>query len=388
MDKEKKTLIKLLITIFAGVIVTTVFLGGLIVSLLTLQREILSSLVLVSYASIIVFLVLLNKLQSKRIYLILLIPVICFAAGIGTAHYQYNIDKIPKVEEYDIHLWKYMPFDSFDALASLDEESTLKFTDNFPVLDGATALFPVYSSFVQAVYPKDSINPDSAFLLCSKTEGAYANLFDGKADIIFCASPSQSQLDYINSRNINVKFVPIGREAFVFFVNNENPVNDVSVENIRGIYSGKIRNWKELGGFNQRIRAFQRQQNSGSQTMFIKMMEGSRIIKPGRENVYKDMLSIVNRTASYRDFPNAIGYSFLFYVSKMAANEEIKLLSINGVHPSAQTIQDNSYPFADNFYAIYLDNEDRNKNIDAFIEWILSEQGQTLIQKTGYVPIN
>jgi len=63
-------------------------------------------------------------------------------------------------------------------------------------------------------------------------------------------------------------------------------------------------------------------------------------------------------------------------------------LSVDGVYPSRETIQDGTYPFSNSFYAIYIDTNDKNKNIDLFIEWILSEQGQELIEKTGYVPIN
>jgi len=96
---------------------------------------------------------------------------------------------------------------------------------------------------------------------------------------------------------------------------------------------------------------------------------------------------IINRVAVYKNFPNAIGYSFLFFSTEMVKNDQIKLLSVEGVYPSKKTIQDGTYPFSDSFYAIYVDTDDKNENIDLFIEWILSEQGQELIEKTGYVPI-
>ena len=59
----------------------------------------------------------------------------------------------------------------------------------------------------------------------------------------------------------------------------------------------------------------------------------------------------------------------------------------NGIYPSKETIQDDSYPFSGSFYAIYTDAGAKNENIKPFIEWILSQQGQELIHKTGYVPI-
>jgi len=71
----------------------------------------------------------------------------------------------------------------------------------------------------------------------------------------------------------------------------------------------------------------------------------------------------------------------------MVKNEQIKLLSIEGIYPSRETIQNGSYPFSDNFYAIFIDNDNKNENIELFIEWMLSDQGQLLISKTGYIPI-
>jgi len=71
----------------------------------------------------------------------------------------------------------------------------------------------------------------------------------------------------------------------------------------------------------------------------------------------------------------------------MVKDDHIKLLSVEGVYPSKETIQNGRYPFSDSFYAIYIDTADKNENIDVFIEWILSSQGQELIEKTGYTPI-
>jgi len=71
----------------------------------------------------------------------------------------------------------------------------------------------------------------------------------------------------------------------------------------------------------------------------------------------------------------------------MVKNDQIKLLSVNGIYPSKETIPDESYPLFENFYAIYIDTAEKNENIAPFINWILSEQGQGLVQKTGYIPL-
>jgi phosphate transport system substrate-binding protein len=170
-------------------------------------------------------------------------------------------------------------------------------------------------------------------------------------------------------------------------VNKANQVNNLTIEDIQGIYSGRIKNWKELSGVNQRIRAFQRPKNSGSQTILEKIMGDTPIAKPRRENVSQGMGTIINEVAAYRNFSNAIGYSFLYFSTEMVKNDQIKLLSVNGIYPSKETIQDENYPLYENFYAIYIDTDEKNENIEPFINWILSEQGQELVRKTGYIPL-
>ncbi len=153
----------------------------------------------------------------------------------------------------------------------------------------------------------------------------------------------------------------------MFFVNKNNSIDNLSIKNIQDIFSGKIKYWKELNGANQRIRAFQRPENSGSQTMLEKVMGNIPVMEPRKENVSSGMGDIINQVAVYRNFTNAIGYSFLFYSTEM--------------------VNYGSYPFSDSFCAIYNDTDDKNSNIELFIEWILSSQGQGLISETGYIPI-
>jgi phosphate transport system substrate-binding protein len=352
------------------------------------QRSILGLLLAGFILSLTVFLILWNIIKTKKVYLLLLVPGICIIAITAVILHAEFVSQIPTISEENYE-YGYRPFAENSKLAKLERETNLRFTiyDDLPVLDGATALYPVYASFVQAVYPKYDYRETARLVSSSRTPMAYENLLQGKADIIFCAAPSDAQKEQFIESGLNLKLVPIGREAFVFFVNKKNIVDNVTIKDIQGIYSGKITNWKELNGSRQKIRAFQRPKNSGSQTMLEKIMYGYLIMEPRREDVFEGMDGIINQVAVYRNFPNAIGYSFLFYSTEMVKNEQIKLLSIEGVHPSRETIQNGTYPFSDSFYAIYVDAEDKNENIELFIEWILSEQGQELIEKTGYTPI-
>jgi phosphate transport system substrate-binding protein len=384
--KNTRAAISVLIGLVTGVLSFIAFI--LLVLIYPAQNSIHGPLVLAFYVSLIAFLVLWNIIKTKKVYFILAVPAICILTVTAVIWHAIYVNEIPTISEENYE-YAYRPFAETSMLAKLDEKTNLRLTlyDNLPVLDGATALYRVYASFVQAVYPKNDHREINRLVLCSKTPSAYENLLQGKADIIFCAGPSDAQKEQFIEKGLNLRLVPIGREAFVFFVNKKNIVDNVTIKDIQRIYSGKIKNWKELNGSRQKIRAFQRPKNSGSQTMLEKIMSGYLIMEPRTEDVPEDMGGIINQVAVYRNFPDAIGYSFLFFSTEMARNNQIKLLSINGIHPTRETIQDGTYPFSDNFYAIYIDDENKNENIELYIEWILSEQGQELIEKTGYTPI-
>jgi phosphate transport system substrate-binding protein len=294
----------------------------------------------------------------------------------------------PKPVYDEILIYDYRPFIEGSKAVKLPEMATLKFNNfNLPKLDGATALYPLYSAFVQAVYPKKDYYPYGKYedVRVSTTTRAYEALIDGSVDIIFCAKPSEEQIEMANEKGVNFHMTPIGKEAFVFFVNKRNPVSNLTTDQIINIYSGKILNWSELNGKKNKIRVYQRSKNSGSQTILESIMGNEKIIEPLTEDVFELMDGIVNQTANYRNYRNALGYSFLFYTTQMVRNNNIKLLSINSVFPSKESIKDGTYPYSDTFYAITINKENENSN--KFIDWILSEQGQYLVEATGYVPI-
>ena len=105
----------------------------------------------------------------------------------------------------------------------------------------------------------------------------YKKLEDGEVDIIFCAEPSKKQLEYAKSKNIELELIPIGREAFVFIVNSNNPINNLTIDQIKNIYTGIITNWKQVGGENKPVIALQRAEGSGSQTAMLSFMNGEEM---------------------------------------------------------------------------------------------------------------
>jgi len=302
--------------------------------------------------------------------------------------YQGVVKSVPTVNEQGVDLTLYEPFRENTLTPSLDEASTLTLEAPLPKLDGATALYPVYAAFVRATYPAGDYPAEKygGVVTCTTTYGAYQSIIEGDRDIIFAAGPSDEQLAYAKERGVELVLTPIGREAFVFFVNAKNPVEGLHSEEIRRIYSGEITNWKEVGGRNEAIRPFQRPKNSGSQTTLERLMGDTPLMTPPSEDVIAGMGGIIQQAQSYRNYKNALGYSFRFFATEMVESEGIRLLAIDGVYPDEESIADGTYPFSSAFYAVTRKGH-LSPGGQALLEWILSDQGQELVEKAGYVPI-
>ena len=283
-----------------------------------------------------------------------------------------------------IDVGSYLPHEDGSKLPKM--ESALKLTDHLPVLDGAAALDPVYAAVIENVYPVGCVTyeggrfsadnyygenfaADSAMQYKNTVRG-YQAIVDGTTDILFCAGPSAEQMRYAEEKGVELVYVPVGLEAFVFFVNEQNPVDNLTVEQIRKIFACDYTNWSEVGGPNRIINPVTRLEGSGSQTAFESVMGGQKIGK-------KSPLAITGAS---------IGFSFRYYMDGIVGNDTVKMISLNGVYPSAENIQNRTYPIVTQFYAIYRKDND-NPNIPILIEWLLSDEGQRLIEETGYVRI-
>lgn len=317
------------------------------------------------------------KLKAQISILVMVVLVfglfnlLCYKLFTSTFVY----DRSDTLKAKSVEIGEYLPFDENSKTVTINTD--LQLEGDLPTIDGAAALYPVFSSVVGSIYPENSViySPskndfeEGSSLLMTNTMGAYEKIVSGEADIIFCAGPSKDQLSYASENGVELVMVPIGREAFVFFVNENNPVNDLTLDEIRGIYSGKIRYWSEVGGSNDPITPLTRNSGSGSQTAMETVMNG--------EPIPRDYDAA---------FGKRIAFSFRFYVEEITNYGGIKILSLNGVYPTAETIRDGSYPISSEFYAIYR-ADDTNPNIPIVIDWLLSPEGQELIEANGYVKV-
>lgn len=333
-----------------------------------------------------------KKTKSKRILFFITFGILLiigiFSLLIFFRNKNDNKDYIIDVDK-NVNIEEYLPFDDESKIARLDHEASLKLKNNLPVLDGKTSMFPVYSAFVNAVYPSDitisdylNIGPVRFY----NTVSGYRRITEGKTDIYFGFYPSDEQLEYAEkNQKISYMATQIGSDAFVFFVSVDNPVDNLTIDEIKKIYSGEITNWKEVGGKDEEIIAYQSDFNSETQSMFLSFMEDTSIMYPPMKNVTDGNNDYV--ACEYRNSPSSIGFAFRYNLNTLINNPKIKMISVNGVYPSANNIKNGTYELSIPLYAISK-NDNINMNVYIFINWILSNEGQQIIEDSGYVGVS
>ena len=323
--------------------------------------------------------------KRKKFLIIWLVSAATYFVSLGIHYGWVKYDRSITINTApNINLHEYLPFREDSKIVKLNSQ-TLKLTENLPVIDGAAAFFPVYSAFVNAVYPETTELFDGVFEY-NNTPGGYRLLAEKAIDLFLGVYPSEEQKSYAEECDTTFVYTPVGTEAFVFFVHKDNPIDNLTAEQIRGIYSGEITNWKQVGGKNEEIAAFQRNKGSGSQSMLERFMGDTPIMEAPTEMVSGLMSGIIEQVSNYRSKSNSIGFSFRYYVEGIIQNPDIKVLSVDGVAPTAENILNGSYPIVTPMYAVTYEGN-TNENVDLLLQWILSEEGQYIITETGYVGV-
>ncbi|MBO1308577.1 substrate-binding domain-containing protein [Enterococcus sp. 669A] len=295
--------------------------------------------------------------------------------------------RIPETGSASPVLSKYEPFLVDTKVAKLTQSASLSLDADLPRLDGALALYPLYASFVQAVYDEEAFSEE--VIACSNTPRAYEAIISGERDIIFVAGPSDTQLAEAEKAGVELVFTEIGKEAFVFLVGDTNPIDGLTQQQLRNIYSGKTAKWRTLGWKDGgKMIVYQRPEGSGSQTGLQAMMGELPIQKPQPlpdDQLFGTGSMMKQVSVKWQGVQPAIGYSYRYFAQTMYPNDQAKLLAIDGVYPSNETIAAGEYPFASGFYAVT--RGEPVGNAKRLIDWILSEEGQYLVEETGYVPL-
>ncbi len=261
-----------------------------------------------------------------------------------------------------------------------------KLKGNFPKMDGSTSTIPLEAGII-AAFEGISQEKAEAKVQHSTTYGSFENLLEGKCELIFTPLLSDEQKQAAKDKGIELEVVPITKEAFVFVLNPENSVDTLTQEQLRKIYTGEITNWKELGGDDAKIIAYQRDETSGSQNNMKVFMKGYDLIKPTKDFILSSMNSILDVIAGYDNGKYSIGYSVHAYARNMYNLSGIKFVKVDGVEPSYNTIADGTYPLIDYKYAIFNKKEAESSNVRNMVEWLLTSEGQKAMSDAGYAPV-
>ena len=254
--------------------------------------------------------------------------------------------------------------------------------DTLVRVDASLATQPLMDAYVEGL--KDyNLKKDY-----TNTDPAYTKLINGETDLIIVTEPSSDELKRASDAGVELEVTPVVNEGFVFFTNVNNLVNGLSLKEIQDIYTDKITNWNQVGGDNAKIIAYQRPENSGSQTgMLSLVMKDKKIKEPKREEYIESMAGIIDAVANYDNSKDSIGYSYYYYATTMYGNENIKFLAVDGVSPNHDTIKDESYPLITAYYIVTLKGT-KNTAVSKVKKAMLESKGQEIARNAGYIEIN
>ncbi|MDR0943615.1 MAG: substrate-binding domain-containing protein [Ruminococcus sp.] len=256
-----------------------------------------------------------------------------------------------------------------------------------PIIDGSTSTIPLHA-YIKTKLLGGDYSGNRYNTIHSKTFESFDKLIAGKADVILTVpiTPEQRVITE-HTEGFTLGEEPIALEGFVFIVNPENPVKNLTQAQIRDIYSGKITNWKEVGGDDAEIIAYQRNEISGSQSYMNEFMGETPLADAPTTMAINDMGYMIEAVADYTNGKYAIGYSVYSYAaSRQVSAGNVALLAVDKILPSRESFTDGSYPLLSQTM-LYYNKETADEDTLAFRDYIISDEGQLAVLEAGYIPI-
>lgn len=248
-------------------------------------------------------------------------------------------------------------------------------TENFPAVEGSAAVEPLAEA-VAAVMLGESRENVSGFLNMGNTEQSYTDLMSGRCGLVLAAEPSNAVLQKMASDS-PCELAPVAKDALVFLVSRSNPVDSLTVDQIRKIYTGEYTNWSEVGGDDVPIEAFTHGDWSGSQAAMENLvMSGSDFgttAGDSPENVFDGSAG-------------AIGYGLYYYAGIMRMAGDYKIISVEDVAPDNDAIASGDYPLILNYCAAISAAAAEGSPERVLWAWLQGTEGQEFIAAQGYVP--
>jgi len=267
------------------------------------------------------------------------------------------------------------------------------FDKEMPIIDGSTSTYP----FTRAVYGSLFYNGSSHLQYPekhSKSHTSYQRLINGEVDMLFASVyPASDILKMAEEKGVELELIPIAYDAMIFFTNKDNPIDGLTKEQITNIYvNDAYENWSEVGGSDALLYPYCRNNDSGSHAQMEKHFLGGNEIHPEvRKETSMAMADILTDVIDAKtDDPvgYGLGYSIYYYYHNMfwfyPVEEELKLLKIDGVMPTDETIADGTYPLSNNTYLVLRKDTPKDSPARRMAEFMLTETGQTCVENAGF----
>jgi len=241
------------------------------------------------------------------------------------------------------------------------------------IIEGSTTVLPIAQAAAETFMRQ---NPETDIVVRGGGSGVgIASLIDKTCDIADSSRAiKDSELDKAVTNGVDPRAHVIAMDGIVLIVNPANSLNALSKKQIKDIYTGSISNWKELGGNDEKIVVVSRDSSSGTFEAFGTLVLGGAKVRPEAllQASNQAVASVIARTQG------AIGYVGLGYISS-----EVKALQVDGVMPSKETVLTDKYPVSRPLY-MYT-NGAANGTTKDFIDFIMSKEGQKIVDEQGYV---
>ena len=257
---------------------------------------------------------------------------------------------------------------------------------DFPVLDSSTARKPVAWDIFR-LFCEDGAIPGNT-PVCNTTHGAWLAIADGTSDIAMLAAPTEEEQAYLDGKGVEVEMKLYGGDGLVFIGNKKCGVDDLTLDDVRGIYRGKITNWSELGGVDAPIRVLYRDEQSGSQRLFEKMLWGDEPAPDyealGFERL--DEMSTIVGECLYE--PYTIGYSIMTYLNDVYGEEDLLAFRLNGVEAKPENIANGKYLLSTKGYVVIRADEEADSPARRLYNWFGSTMSDEVLRNNGVTPLH
>jgi phosphate transport system substrate-binding protein len=210
-----------------------------------------------------------------------------------------------------------------------------------------------------------------------------AALINGTVDLAQSSRPMKEpeKQDVVKKRGVGVNETPVALDALAVFVNTQNRVKEFSLEQIGGIYTGKITNWRQVGGTNATIVLYGRENSSGTYEYFKEHVLNKADFAP-RVQTLAGTAAVINAVA--KD-PNGIGYGGIAYAEGVRPIAVKKDAKSSGVEPTEASVKNGTYPISRNLYFYWVASA--GPEIQNFVQWCISPEGQAVVKDVGYFPL-